>query len=158
MDGIYLANKFGKPTSFQQWLSVREITDYVCTIWKEKDMSIWEVRNDKQNFVYSKIMLWVAIDRALRLADKRCFPCPQRAEWLRVSSSLFLQIPWLIHAFRHETKYAKMLWKKDTTKSWRVLFRATNQTRCWTRRCLSRHWCSSLLLPILCSSTHLIAS
>lgn len=38
MDGIYLANKFGKPTSYDQWLSVREITDYVCSIWKEKDM------------------------------------------------------------------------------------------------------------------------
>ena len=85
MDGIYLANKFGKPTSYDQWLSVREITDYVCQIWKDKDMSIWEVRNQKQNFVYSKIMLWVAIDRALRLAEKRCFPCPRRAEWYRVS-------------------------------------------------------------------------
>lgn len=84
MDGLYLANKFGKPTTYDQWLSIREITDYVCTIWHEKDMSIWEVRGEKQNFVYSKIMLWVAIDRALRLADKRNFPCPKRWDWVRV--------------------------------------------------------------------------
>ena len=45
-------------------------------------MSIWEVRGEIQNFTYSKIMLWVAIDRALRLADKRCFPCPNRFKWL----------------------------------------------------------------------------
>lgn len=45
-------------------------------------MSIWEVRGEIQNFVYSKIMLWVAIDRALRLADKRNFPCPNRSKWL----------------------------------------------------------------------------
>jgi GH15 family glucan-1,4-alpha-glucosidase len=51
-------------------------------------MSIWEVRNEKQNFVYSKIMLWVAIDRALRLADKRNFPCPARWEWLRVRDEI----------------------------------------------------------------------
>jgi GH15 family glucan-1,4-alpha-glucosidase len=88
MDGLYLANKFGKPTTYDQWLSIREITNYVCTIWKEKDMSIWEVRNEKQNFVYSKIMLWVAIDRALRLADKRNFPCPARWEWLRVRDEI----------------------------------------------------------------------
>jgi GH15 family glucan-1,4-alpha-glucosidase len=88
MDGIYLHNRFGKPVTYDQWLSVREIADYVCTIWQEKDMSIWEVRGMKQNFVYSKIMLWVALDRALRLADKRSFPCPHRAEWYRVRDEI----------------------------------------------------------------------
>lgn len=88
MDGIYLANRFGKPVTYDQWLSVREIADYVCTIWQEKDMSIWEVRGMKQNFVYSKVMLWVALDRALRLADKRSFPCPHRAEWYRVRDEI----------------------------------------------------------------------
>jgi GH15 family glucan-1,4-alpha-glucosidase len=88
MDGIYLANRFGMPVTYDQWLSVREIADYVCTIWKEKDMSIWEVRGMKQNFVYSKIMLWVALDRALRLADKRSFPCPHRAEWYQARDEI----------------------------------------------------------------------
>lgn len=88
MDGIYLGNRFGRPVTYDQWLSVREIADHVCTIWKETDMSIWEVRGMKQNFVYSKIMLWVALDRALRLADKRGFPCPHRAEWYRVRDEI----------------------------------------------------------------------
>ncbi|KAF1979500.1 glycosyl hydrolase [Bimuria novae-zelandiae CBS 107.79] len=100
MDGIYLANKFGKPTSYDQWLSVREITDYVCQIWKEKDMSIWEVRNQKQNFVYSKIMLWIAVDRALRLADKSCFPCPRRLEWLRVRDEIMEEV--MDKGYNHE--------------------------------------------------------
>ena len=55
-------------------------------------MSIWEVRNKKQNFVYSKIMLWVAFDRGLRLADKRCLPCPNRALWLSIRDSLYEEI------------------------------------------------------------------
>ena len=92
MDGIYLYNKFGKPVSYDQWVSVREITDYVCTIWQEDDMSIWEVRGRTQNFVYSKIMLWVAIDRALRLAEKRCFPCPRRMEWLRIRDEIYEEV------------------------------------------------------------------
>ncbi|EUC51290.1 glycoside hydrolase family 15 protein [Bipolaris oryzae ATCC 44560] len=92
MDGIYLVNRFGRPVSYDQWLSVREIADYVCTIWKEPDMSIWEVRGMKQNFVYSKMMLWVALDRALRLADKRSFPCPHRAEWYRVRDEIYEEI------------------------------------------------------------------
>lgn len=78
MDGIYLYNKYGKPVSWDQWCSVRSLLDYVLTILNKPDMSIWEVRNNKQNFVYSKVMLWVAFDRGLRLADKRNFPCPSR--------------------------------------------------------------------------------
>ncbi|KAF2203884.1 glycosyl hydrolase [Delitschia confertaspora ATCC 74209] len=92
MDGIYLANKYGKPVSYDMWVNIREITDYVCKIWKEKDMSIWEVRGEMKNFVYSKIMLWVAVDRALRLADKREFPCLQRWEWLRCRDEIYEDI------------------------------------------------------------------
>jgi GH15 family glucan-1,4-alpha-glucosidase len=46
------------------------------------------VRGKKQDFVYSKIMMWVAIDRAIRLADKRCFPCPHRWDWYRVRDEI----------------------------------------------------------------------
>ena len=92
MDGIYLLNRFGKPVTYDQWLRVREIADYVCGIWKETDMSIWEVRGQKQNFVYSKIMMWVAIDRALRLADKRSFPCPHRQEWYKIRDEICEEI------------------------------------------------------------------
>ena len=55
-------------------------------------MSIWEVRNNKQNFTYSKIMLWVAFDRGLRLAEKRCLPCPNRAAWLAVRDEIYEDI------------------------------------------------------------------
>ncbi len=55
-------------------------------------MSIWEVRNKKQNFVYSKIMLWVAFDRGLRLADKRNLPCPNRAKWLATRDEIYEEI------------------------------------------------------------------
>ncbi|GJC92326.1 glycosyl hydrolase family 15 [Colletotrichum higginsianum] len=78
MDGIYLYNKYGKPISWDQWCS--------------PDMSIWEVRNHKQNFTYSKIMLWVAFDRGLRLADKRNFPCPNRSKWLTARDNLMEEI------------------------------------------------------------------
>ena len=51
-------------------------------------MSIWEVRNNKQHFTYSQIMLWVAFDRGLRLSEKRCFPCPNRSNWMKARDSL----------------------------------------------------------------------
>lgn len=55
-------------------------------------MSIWEVRNNKQNFVYSKIMLWVAFDRGLRLSEKRCLPCPNRAAWMKARDEIYEEI------------------------------------------------------------------
>lgn len=92
MDSIYLYNKHGKPITYDQWLSIRAILGYVCKIWKDPDMSIWEVRSRKENFVYSKIMLWVAFDRAIRLSEKRCFPCPNRLEWMQHRDTLYDEI------------------------------------------------------------------
>ena len=44
--------------------------DAAATHWMEKDQGIWEVRGDPQHFLYSKVMCWVALDRALALADR----------------------------------------------------------------------------------------
>lgn len=63
-----------------------------CTDPTDPDMSIWEVRGNKQHFTYSKIMLWVAFDRGLRLSEKRCFPCPNRANWLLARDKLYEEI------------------------------------------------------------------
>ncbi|KAK3397805.1 Six-hairpin glycosidase-like protein [Sordaria brevicollis] len=92
MDAIYLYNKYGKPIHWDLWCSIREMLDYVLTILNDPDMSIWEVRNNKQHFTYSKIMLWVAFDRGLRLSEKRNFPCPNRAKWLEARDSLYEEI------------------------------------------------------------------
>ncbi|KAK1757445.1 trehalase [Echria macrotheca] len=92
MDAIYLYNKYGKPIHWDLWCSIREMLDYVLTIKNDPDMSIWEVRNNKQNFVYSKVMLWVAFDRGLRLSEKRNFPCPNRANWLAARDGLYEEI------------------------------------------------------------------
>ncbi|KAL2178748.1 glycoside hydrolase family 15 protein [Thermothelomyces heterothallicus CBS 202.75] len=92
MDAIYLYNKYGKPIHWDLWCTVREMLDYVLTIMHQPDMSIWEVRNNKQNFTYSKVMLWVAFDRGLRLSEKRNFPCPNRVKWLAARDSLYEEI------------------------------------------------------------------
>jgi GH15 family glucan-1,4-alpha-glucosidase len=100
MDSIYLYNKHGKAITYDQWLSIRSIMGYVCKIWRDPDMSIWEVRGRKENFVYSKIMLWVAFDRALRLSEKRCLPCPNRQEWLHHRDTLYDEI--MTHGYNPE--------------------------------------------------------
>ncbi|ERS95534.1 uncharacterized protein SPSK_02299 [Sporothrix schenckii 1099-18] len=92
LDAIYLNNKYGKPATWDQWVSVRQLLDYALTIRHDPDMSIWEVRNNKQHFTYSQVMLWVAFDRGLRLAEKRNLPCPNRAAWLAARDGLYEEI------------------------------------------------------------------
>ncbi|KAJ3967985.1 glycoside hydrolase family 15 protein, partial [Lentinula raphanica] len=92
MDCIYLGQKFGRPLAYDDWVLVRELVDYVVANWRQPDLSIWEVRNKKRQFTYSKVMLWVAIDRGLRIADKRSLPCPKRTEWLTTRDEIYEEI------------------------------------------------------------------
>ncbi|RMJ28724.1 Hydrolase [Aspergillus sp. HF37] len=81
-DCIYLYNKHVGPVSYDQWVSLRRIVNSVRRLYERPDMSIWEVRGQKQHFVYSKIMLWVTFDRAIRLAEKRSnLPRPDIMDW-----------------------------------------------------------------------------
>ncbi|KAK5188908.1 hypothetical protein LTR47_011220 [Exophiala xenobiotica] len=90
LDAIYLYNKFAGPISYDQWLGIRRIVNHVITLRDLPDMSIWEVRGERQNFVFSKIMLWVTLDRALRLSDKRSnLPCPDRTKWVSIRDELY---------------------------------------------------------------------
>jgi GH15 family glucan-1,4-alpha-glucosidase len=91
MDSVYLYNKHGAPISYDFWRHLRRLVDWVCEHWNERDEGIWEVRGGRRHFVYSKLMCWVAVDRALRLADKRSFPA-DRARWLAVRDAIFEEI------------------------------------------------------------------
>jgi GH15 family glucan-1,4-alpha-glucosidase len=70
-----LFDKYGSPISEQLWRSLRKLIAYVCEHWQDKDAGIWEVRSGDQEFLFSRVMCWVAMDRAIRLADKRGLPC-----------------------------------------------------------------------------------
>jgi GH15 family glucan-1,4-alpha-glucosidase len=91
MDAAYLFNKYGAPISYETWLSLRRLVDWVCDNWQRKDEGIWEVRGGKQHFVYSRLMCWVALDRGLRLADKRSFPA-DRERWLKARDQIYEEI------------------------------------------------------------------
>ncbi|RAL12584.1 glycoside hydrolase family 15 protein [Aspergillus homomorphus CBS 101889] len=93
MDSIYLYNKHAADISYDHWLAIRRMVDFVIEVRHQPDQSIWEVRGPPQNFVYSKIMLWVALDRGVRLAEKRSnLPCPGRARWVQERDDLYDEI------------------------------------------------------------------
>ena len=74
MGSVYLYNKYGAPISYDFWTHLSRLTDWVVDNWERPDEGIWEVREGQGHFVYSKFMCWVAIDRAIRLADKTVLP------------------------------------------------------------------------------------
>ena len=91
MDAVYLSNKYQTPISYDFWSHLRKMINWVCDNWQLPDEGIWEVRGGRAHFVYSKLMCWVAIDRAIRLADKRSFPS-DRERWLRVRDEIYEEI------------------------------------------------------------------
>ena len=91
MDAVYLYNRYGHPISSDFWSHLRRLIDWVCENWRRPDEGIWEIRSGQNHFVYSKLMCWVAIDRALRVADARSFPA-DREKWHKTRDMIYEEI------------------------------------------------------------------
>jgi GH15 family glucan-1,4-alpha-glucosidase len=76
MDAVYLYNKYGEPIPHDLWVNLVRLVNYVTEHWQLPDEGIWEVRGGRQEFLYSRLMCWVAVDRGIRLADRRSLPYP----------------------------------------------------------------------------------
>jgi GH15 family glucan-1,4-alpha-glucosidase len=91
MDSVYLYDKYGSPLSYEMWLQVERMLDWVAQNWDRADRSIWEVRGPVQQFTYSKLQCWVALDRGLRLASKRSFPVGEH-DWQAARDTIYRKI------------------------------------------------------------------
>lgn len=91
MDSVYLANKYGDAISQQGWTRACNAIDHVCEHWREPDAGIWEMRGEPREFLHSRVMCWVAVDRALRLAAKRSLPAPF-ARWSELRNEIHADI------------------------------------------------------------------
>jgi GH15 family glucan-1,4-alpha-glucosidase len=91
MDAFYLSNKYVSPTSYDVWVKVRNRLEWICENWHLPDAGIWEMRNRQEHFVYSKVMNWVALDRGIRLAEKRALPA-DRTKWARERDRIYEEV------------------------------------------------------------------
>ena len=91
MDSLYLFNKYGKPISYQQWSQVRKLMAWLCKNWDQKDEGIWETRGGRQDFVFSRLMCWVALDRASRMCVKHSLP-GDLGRWISTRDKIHDQI------------------------------------------------------------------
>jgi GH15 family glucan-1,4-alpha-glucosidase len=80
MDAIYLSNKYSEAISKDQWRRACDLINWLRDNWDRPDEGIWEVRNGRKHLLHSRLMCWVAFDRAIRLALNRSLSAPL-AEW-----------------------------------------------------------------------------
>jgi GH15 family glucan-1,4-alpha-glucosidase len=91
MDSIYLFDRYGDPIHHDLWQHMARLVDWVCDNWDQPDEGIWEVRGGRKHFLYSRVMCWVALDRALRLARRRSLPCPTE-RWQAARDTIHQQV------------------------------------------------------------------
>jgi GH15 family glucan-1,4-alpha-glucosidase len=90
LDSLYLLNR-SQDISYDLWGNVRRLLEWLSQHWQEPDEGIWEVRGGQRQFVHSRVMSWVAFDRALRIARHRGLPAPHQA-WETISAQIYEEI------------------------------------------------------------------
>jgi GH15 family glucan-1,4-alpha-glucosidase len=91
LDTIYIFNKYHQPITYDLWAIVCKEIKIVIERWREPDHGIWEIRNKEHEFLHSRLMCWVAMDRAIKIGQDRSFPFPQ-TEWIKVRDEIYNDI------------------------------------------------------------------
>jgi GH15 family glucan-1,4-alpha-glucosidase len=84
LDAAWLLTRAGHGLYSETWRAMRGFADRVARRWTEPDAGIWEIRDDPAHHVHSKLMAWLALDRALRIAHQRGGSRRHR-DWWRAS-------------------------------------------------------------------------
>ncbi|MFD6112556.1 glycoside hydrolase family 15 protein [Streptomyces yangpuensis] len=91
IDSVYLYDKWGRPISSDHWDEVGVVVDWLCDNWDQPDEGVWETRGGRKDFVYSRLMCWVAIERAIRMANRRGLPA-DLPRWQQSRDAIYRKI------------------------------------------------------------------
>jgi pentatricopeptide repeat protein len=91
IDSVYLYNKYGTPIYHDAWMELTGIVEWVTDNWDQPDEGIWETRGGRADFTYSRLMCWVAVERAIRMAQSRGLP-GDLVKWRNARDSIYHQI------------------------------------------------------------------
>jgi GH15 family glucan-1,4-alpha-glucosidase len=90
LDSVYLYDKYVEPISYDFWGELSQQVDWVCRNWQLEDEGIWEVRGGKKEFLYSRLLCWVAIDRGIKIGLNHSYPFP--GHWQTERDKIFHSI------------------------------------------------------------------
>jgi GH15 family glucan-1,4-alpha-glucosidase len=83
-DALHQTRRLGLEPDPSLWPLIRTLLDFLEDAWRQPDEGIWEVRGPRQHFTHSKVMAWVAFDRAVKMVrELHLGDDPTRWEWLR---------------------------------------------------------------------------
>ena len=111
---LYFIDRYDEavePVTYDLRVKLARSADWVAANWTRKDEGIWEVRGGQQEFLYSRVMCWVALDRAIRIATRRSLPCPL-TRWTEARDTIYREI---YEGFWSEAKQAFIQYKGSQT-------------------------------------------
>lgn len=92
LDAAWTLVQEGHPLYSETWRAMRGFADLVARRWSEPDAGIWEVRGDQVQHVHSKLMAWLALDRALRIAETHWLSDRRRRRWQAAREAIGIEV------------------------------------------------------------------
>src|SRR5262249_7051690 len=90
-DALHHARRSGLKPREEEWAVQRALTAHLEKIWAEPDEGLWEVRGGRQHFTHSKVMAWVALDRAIKAIEAHQFAGPH-ARWCELRALIHAEV------------------------------------------------------------------
>jgi len=91
MDAIMTGDDYGLPIAHTGWQALTKVIDWVAANWDQPDEGVWETRGGRKDFTYGRLECWVALDRAIRLAERHGRPADV-ARWTAERDRIYNQI------------------------------------------------------------------
>ena len=91
MDSLYACQRYGLETSSYAWDMQLKLLEYLETIWQQPDQGMWETRGEPRHYTFSKIMTWVAFDRAIKTVEQFGAQGP-RDHWQKLRAKIAAEI------------------------------------------------------------------
>ncbi len=91
LDAVAKIDARGLQPAYQGWTAVADMMNWLCDHWDQPDEGVWETRGGRQNFTYGRVQCWVALDRAIRIAEGRGRPA-DITRWRTERDNIYSQV------------------------------------------------------------------
>ena len=91
VDSVYFYTRHGSPIDHDTWVNLTRVIDWICDNWDQADEGIWEHRAGRQHYTYSRLLSWVGLERAVRIALERGLPA-ELPKWQSSRDLIYHQI------------------------------------------------------------------
>ena len=82
VDAVHLWHTARKDLGTDEWTFIKAVVEQAIAEWREPDAGIWEMRGEPKHYVHSKVMVWVAVDRGIRLVHHHGFDGVDLQRWI----------------------------------------------------------------------------